>query len=137
MKPFRSIRWFTNLAPPTGKRNERDRNTLVYEPGTPPTQEFKLTEVYTAEKYPLFDNCPAISVNRVKEIPKGYDGLMGVPITILDRYNPDLFEIVAADFEMAQPIALENGKIGRERCYLNGKRFYARILIRLKDVEGI
>ena len=46
------------------------------------------------EKYPKYDNCDGINVNRTQEIPKDYAGLMGVPITFLHKYNPDQFEIV-------------------------------------------
>jgi hypothetical protein len=49
---------------------------------------------YTPEEYPIYDNYPAINVDKVTDIPCDYDGVMGVPITFLDKYNPEQFEIV-------------------------------------------
>ena len=49
---------------------------------------------YTPEEYPKYDNYDAINVNKVSEIPIDYDGNMGVPITFLDKYNPEQFEIL-------------------------------------------
>lgn len=68
--------WFTNL--PIKKRNE----------------ELILTETYTPEKYPKFENFDAINVNKTLDIPKDYDGYMGVPITFVDKYNPEQFELI-------------------------------------------
>ncbi len=71
-----SITWFTNL--PTRKRKE----TLL------------LYKKYTPEEYPTYDNYNAINVDKVSDIPYDYDGYIGVPITFLDKYNPDQFDIV-------------------------------------------
>ena len=49
---------------------------------------------YNPEDYPHFDNYDAINVDVTKDIPVDYDGPMGVPITFLDKYNPDQFEIL-------------------------------------------
>ena len=49
---------------------------------------------YTPEEYPKYDNYDAINVDKVSEIPCDYDGVMGVPITFLDKYNPEQFEIL-------------------------------------------
>lgn len=68
--------WFTSL--PVEKHNEM----------------LTLYKKYTPEEYPHYDNYDAINVNSFNEIPYDYDGLMGVPITFLDKYNPDQFEIV-------------------------------------------
>ena len=62
----------------------------------------------------------------MKDIPKDYDGVMGVPITFLDKYNPSQFEIVGIDRYVA-----DNPHYGR-RFTLNGKEIYARILIKRK-----
>ncbi len=70
------IMWFTNLD--TTKRHEK----LV------------LYKKYTPEEYPRYDNYDAIEVSKASEVPMDYDGLMGVPITFLDKYNPDQFEII-------------------------------------------
>jgi hypothetical protein len=68
--------WFTNLDFP--KRHE---NLILY-------------RSYDAALYPTYDNYDAIEVDRTVEIPADYDGVMGVPITFLGKYNPDQFEIV-------------------------------------------
>ncbi|WP_439428006.1 adenine-specific methyltransferase EcoRI family protein [Micromonospora sp. LA-10] len=73
------IYWFTNLD--HAKRHEN----LI------------LTERYTPEKYPHYDNYDAIEVSRVADIPEDWEGAMGVPITFLDKYNPDQFEILGND----------------------------------------
>lgn len=72
-----NICWFTNL-----DIEKRHEELILYCP-------------YSPEKYPKYDNYDAINVDKVKEIPFDYDGVMGVPITFLDKYNPDQFEIVA------------------------------------------
>lgn len=69
------IFWFTNMDHP--KRHE---NRI-------------LTEKYDPEKYPHYDNYDAIDVSRVNDIPEDYEGVMGVPITFLDKYNPEQFKI--------------------------------------------
>lgn len=69
-------RWFTNLD--VAKRHEK----LI------------LWKNYTPEEYPKYDNYDAINVGKVSEIPCDYDGVMGVPITFMDKYNPEQFEIV-------------------------------------------
>ena len=53
-----------------------------------------LYKKYTPEEYPKYDNYDAINIDVVAEIPKDYDGAMGVPITFIDKYNPNQFEIV-------------------------------------------
>jgi hypothetical protein len=70
------IMWFTNLD--TTKRH----------------QEMDLYKKYTPEEYPKYDNYDAINVNKTADIPADYDGVMGVPITFLDKYNPEQFEIL-------------------------------------------
>ena len=73
--------WFTNL-----------EHTKRHEP-------LILTEYYTPEAYPKYDNYDAINVDKTADIPCDYDGVMGVPITFLDKYCPEQFEIIGcADF---------------------------------------
>ena len=74
---FRNCCWFTNLE--IKKRREKIFLYRRYDPA----------------KYPKYDNYDAIEVSRVDDIPCDYDGVMGVPITFLQRYNPEQFEIVA------------------------------------------
>lgn len=73
---FRNIGWFTNLQ-------------------TPKRKEFiKLSKAYSPEKYQKYDNYDAIEVSKIENIPLDYDGVMGVPITFLWKYNSEQFEIV-------------------------------------------
>ena len=72
----KGVRWFTNL--PHKKR----------------TEELILYKKYSPEEYPHYDNYDAIEVGRTKEIPEDWSGYMGVPISFLDKYNPDQFEIL-------------------------------------------
>ena len=102
-------RWFTSF-------NVRDNDYL------------HLTKEYSSLGYLKYDNYDAVNVNKVKDIPKDYDGVMGVPITFLDKYNPSQFEIVGIDRYVA-----DNPHYGR-RFTLNGKEIYARILIKRKGV---
>ena len=76
IQKFGNVCWFTNLD--HQKRHE----------------ELDLYKRYTAEEYPHYDNYDAINVDRVTDIPEDYYGVMGVPITFLDKYNPEQFEIV-------------------------------------------
>ena len=57
-------------------------------------EELILVKKYTPEEYPTYDNYDAINVDKVRDIPCDYFGVMGVPITFLDNYNPDQFEIL-------------------------------------------
>ena len=102
----KGVRWFTNMDYP--QRHE----------------ELVLYKHYTPEEYPKYDNYDAINVNVTAEIPIDYDGIMGVPITFMDKYNPDQFEILGLDDHRVT----WRGK-GPE---LNGKVLYRRIIIRRK-----
>ena len=94
------------------------------------------------KKYPTYENFNAIEVSRVKEIPIDYNGLMGVPITFLDKYSPDQFEIVMlangnARTSVSSDILAEVGyrQHSEDRGgvgIINGQRVYARIIIRRK-----
>lgn len=74
-------------------------------------------------RYPKFDNCDGINVDRTQDIPKDYYGLMGVPITFLHKYNPNQFEIVR----------FRKGDDGKDLS-IRGKCPYFRILIRQRRV---
>lgn len=76
IKKFGNIGWFTNLD--VAKRHEK----LI------------LWKNYTPKEYPTYDNYDSINVNKVSDIPCDYNGVMGVPITFMDKYNPEQFEIV-------------------------------------------
>jgi len=99
----KGVRWFTNLDYPL--RHE----TLP------------LYKTYSPEEFPKYDNYDAIEVGKTSDIPMDYEGVMGVPITFMDKYSPDQFEIVGNE-EMLE--------IPRGRGYVNGKRMYGRIFIR-------
>ncbi len=102
----KGVRWFTNLDYP--QRHE----------------DLELYKKYTPEEYPKYDNYDAINVGYTNEIPKDYDGVMGVPITFLDKYNPEQFVIVGNEYDL---------NISKGRGYINGERKYSRIFIRKKQ----
>lgn len=72
----KGVRWFTNL-------DYKERH-----------EDIPLYKHYTPEEFPRFENYDAINVGKTSDIPCDYDGVMGVPITFMDKYNPDQFEIV-------------------------------------------
>lgn len=104
-------RWFTNLD--IAKRAEK----------------IILWKKYTTEEYPQYDNYDAINVNRTSEIPADYSEKMGVPISFLDKYNPEQFEIVGA----MTTTKVEGDNYGYP--YINGKKKYARIIVKQKTKE--
>ena len=102
--------WFTNLD-----------HTKLHEP-------LILYKKYSPSEYPNYDNYDAINVGKVSDIPLDYHGVMGVPITFLDKYNPKQFEILG--------IANNVRWIGYEcLTIINGEKVYNRILIKSKKVE--
>ena len=102
----KGVRWFTNL-----DYRERHEDLILY-------------KSYTHDEYPRYDNYDAIEVSKTSDIPMDYDGVMGVPITFLDKYNPEQFEIEGLDRYVD-----DNPHYGH-RFTLGGKETYARILIR-------
>lgn len=109
IKEFGNVCWFTNMT--TSKRKE----------------EIVLTKTYNEVDYSKYDSCDAINVSKVVNIPKDYNGVMGVPITFLDKYNPDQFEILGLDDPNLQ---YPNWR-GRGPD-LNGKTIYRRVMIKRK-----
>lgn len=116
-----NICWFTNL--------EHDKRH----------EELPLFKKYTPQEYPTYINFNAIEVSKVGDIPCDYDGLMGVPITFMDKYNPDQFEIIGMSLDLAD-MSIIRERLGRNdggpTFYIekNGKlvRLYDRIVIRRK-----
>ncbi|SSY80200.1 adenine-specific methyltransferase EcoRI family protein [Alysiella crassa] len=104
--------WFTNL-----DHDKRHENLILY-------------KQYNPEDYPKYDNYNAIEVGQVSDIPIDYDGAMGVPITFLDKYNPEQFEIIGIDRYVE-----DNPNYGK-RFTINNKEVYARILIKNKKVKN-
>ena len=96
-----------------------------------------LTRALAEGDYPKYDNFDAIDVANLDDIPKDYDGLMGVPDTFLDKYNPDQFEIIGiGSGDLAKQIGVGKNYRGRtDIAYtLDGKPRcpYSRIIIRRK-----
>lgn len=89
-------------------------------------EELDLSKEYAGNEndYPKYDNCDGINVNKTQDIPKDYNGLMGVPITFLHKYNPAQFEIVK----------FRKGDDGKDLS-VNGKCPYFRILIKNRRVS--
>ena len=108
---IKGVRWFTNL----------DHKTRH--------EDMSLYKKYSADEYPKYDNYDAINVDKTVDIPVDYAGVMGVPITFLDKYNPDQFEIVG---QMATT-KIDEFNFGYP--YIQGKKKYARILIRNKQAQ--
>lgn len=96
-------RWFTNLD--IKKRHDK---LILY-------------KHYSPEEFPKYDNYDAINVDNVSDIPLDYDGVMGVPITFRDKYNPEQFEIVA----------FRKGEDGKDLVFTRERvQPYFRILVR-------
>ncbi len=115
IKKFGNICWYTNLD--IAKRHE---DIILY-------------KIFSESYYSKYDNYNAIEVSKVKEIPQNYDGIMGVPITFIDKYSPEQFEIIGCDYDVKSgllPMLINkdwNGKL--DRGYINGERIYARVFI--------
>lgn len=104
--------WFTNLD------NKKRHDELV------------LYKQYTTAEYPKYDNYDAIEVSKASDIPMDYDGIMGVPITFLDKYNPEQFEIVGCTYNYGRPEEwAENTDMNPS---INGKNIYKRLFIKRK-----
>lgn len=129
----KGVRWFTNL-----DYKERHEDLILY-------------KNYTPDLYPKYENYDAINVNKTEDIPCDYEGIMGVPITFMDKYNPDQFEIIGlgiANLGLSigvQPYKPEHKKYRKEiqkRGAVDGDLYmmngdevvvpYARILVRRK-----
>ena len=107
--------WFTNLDLP--KRHE----------------ELVLYKKYSEDEYPHYDNYDAIEVGKTELIPENFDGVMGVPITFLNKYNPEQFEILGMESSAgydSEIVGIPRLKEGDARPAINGKTTYARIFIR-------
>ncbi|WP_317205990.1 adenine-specific methyltransferase EcoRI family protein, partial [Flavobacterium psychrophilum] len=131
----KGVRWYTNL-----DFNERHEDLILY-------------KTYNEDEYPKYENFDAINVNITKDIPVDYSGAMGVPITFIDKFNPDQFEIIGLGISNSgleagvQPYKPEHKKYRKEiqkRGAVDGDLYmmkngivevpYARILIRNKKI---
>ena len=111
VKKFGNKLWYTNL-----DIEKRHENLILY-------------KKYSPEEYPKYDDYDAINVNKVSDIPCDYDGAMGVPITFLDKYNPEQFLLLGIDRYVA-----DNPRYGH-RFKIDGKEVYARILIKKQMIK--
>ena len=102
--------WFTNLD--IKKRHE----------------EIPLYKSYNENEYPKYDNYDAINVDKTKDIPMDFKGEMGVPITYLDKYSPEQFEIIG------QMATTKIDEFNYGYPYVNGSKIYARIIIKNKKL---
>ncbi len=114
----KGVRWFTNL-----DHKKRHEELILY-------------HTYSPEEYPKYDNYDAINVNATNDIPVDYDGAMGVPITFLDKYNPDQFEIITlgigeGNFTPTKKYQKFRDPITKE--YVSDKRDY---LLYVRDPQG-
>lgn len=115
----KGVRWFTNL-----DYKERHEDLILY-------------KNYTPEEFPTYDNYDAINVNKTKDIPLDYKGVMGVPITFLDKYNPDQFEILGLSASAGydeEIVGIPFKGVKDARPLINGKVTYARIFIKNKKI---
>lgn len=118
---FRNVCWFTNV-------DHAGRH-----------EEIPLFRHYDPADFPIYDNYDAIEVSKVSDIPCDYDGLMGVPDTFFDRYNPDQFEVIGIPFgNMGKELGVTKNYRGRTDVSItkNGKSRcpYSRIIIKRKGL---
>lgn len=101
-------------------------------------EELILYRKYIPQEYPKYDNYDAIEVSKVSEIPKDWDGAIGVPITFLDKYNPVQFEILGADEANGKGLSegLWSPDSGIAQAQVEGKRKFKRIFIRHKNPQS-
>lgn len=114
------VNWFTNLEIP--KRNE----------------ELILYKSYNPDDYPKYENYDAINVDKTNDIPNDYYDVMGVPITFMDKYNPNQFEILGLSASAGYDpniVGIEFKGEKDARPLINGKTTYARVFIRKKQQQ--
>jgi hypothetical protein len=115
----KGVRWFTNMEFP-----ERHEDLILY-------------KNYNPEEFPKYDNYDAIEVSKTKDIPSDYNGVMGVPITFMDKYNPDQFEIIGATESEGKGFSkgLWDSSSKVAQPLINGNKVYKRIFIEHKRVH--
>jgi hypothetical protein len=129
MKNVSSV-WFTNID--HGRRHQplplmTMEENLKYS---------KHKNIQGKKSYDKYDNYDAIEVPFTDSIPSNYDGVMGVPISFLDKYSPEQFEILGSDYNIKEGLLPKlinpkwKGKL--DRGYINNKRYYTRIFIKHK-----
>ena len=124
---FRNVHWYTNL-------DHGRRHQLLPLMTMADNKKFNKKIQKNPNSYKKYDNYDAIEVPYTNAIPRDYNGVMGVPISFLDKYNPDQFEILGSDYYVKEGLLPElinpkwNGKI--DRGYIDGKRMYTRLFIK-------
>nr|DAO66494.1 MAG TPA: adenine-specific methyltransferase [Caudoviricetes sp.] len=93
-----------------------------------PVKLLELTAYYNENDYPKYNGYDIINVNKLKDIPSDYNGIMGVPITFFDKYNHTQFQIVG--------IANSKRYIGDTKCYtiIGDRNIYQRVLVKLNNL---
>nr|WP_280517575.1 adenine-specific methyltransferase EcoRI family protein [Alysiella crassa] len=123
--------WFTNLE--HGRRHEPLR-LMTMDDNLKFNKSLKKEQYRNA--YQEYDNYHAIEIPLVNAIPSDFDGVMGVPISFLDKYNPEQFEIIASDYQLKDgsiPELLKSDWNGKtDRGYIENQRMYSRLLIKHK-----
>lgn len=113
----KGIRWFSNI-------DYKQRHEPLI-----------LVETYDPDRYPRYDNYDAINVDKTNDIPEDYDGIMGVPITFLDKYDSNQFEIIGATESEGKGFSngLWNPESGVAQPMIDGRRIYKRLFIRKRQ----
>ena len=119
----KGVRWFTNID--HGVRHEKYIGMSTADNLKFNKKLVKKLKEYGVNKYPRYDDYDAIEIPFSNAIPTDYFGIMGVPITFLDKFNPDEFTIIGLDRYTVPKQFLVGGRVA-----INGKPTYARILIR-------
>jgi hypothetical protein len=125
--------WFTNI--PHGKRYRRLDLMSMKD-----NLKFSSHKQIRENGYPTYDNYDAIEVPKVEAIPADYEGVMGVPITFLGKYNPEQFEIVGSQRWAKEPVLYEIYRGNKTadtdfKTLINGRETYDRIFIRHRGVK--
>ncbi len=119
---FRNVDWLTNMD--HGRRHQA-LGLMTQQ------DNVKYVDDLKQAGYRKYDNYDAIEVSRTKYIPSDYKGLMGVPVSFLQKHNPEQFEIVGMSGNGTMPSdALIPGQAKYDRPYLDGRRMYVRLFIR-------
>lgn len=112
----KGVRWFTNL-----DYAERHNDLILY-------------KTYKKAEYPKFDHYDAINVNKTKDIPKDYRGAMGVPLTFLDKFSPEQFEIIDGLNRYSILEGPTKNTRGKYLAQVSGTPTYIRVVIRNKKI---
>lgn len=112
----KGVRWFTNL-----DYKERHEDLILY-------------ATYRKAEYPKFDHYDAINVNRTKDIPMDYQGLMGVPLTFLDKFSPEQFDIIDGLNRYSILEGPTDKTRGKYLAQVKGQPTYIRVVIKNKKL---